>query len=97
MRHPYRMRPVVRTFMAAPVSWGKEPVLRALMSDEYRMMRWPRWVEMACGHIRRDTEQVYGNETAVRVRAAFRVMAEATGEAVPRKCRCYECAKQERS
>lgn len=97
MRNPYRMQPVVRTYVASPVRWGREPVLRELMSNPARAAEWPRWVELACGHARRDTDQVYGNETAIRVRAGLRAFFESRGlEQKPRKCRCYECAKPER-
>ncbi len=80
------MRKVVRQYFAYPVSYMREPVLR--QPHVYHV-----YVELCCGHVKRDPWDVYSNETAVRVRAAVNALAAELGEPEDRKVRCYVCGK----
>ncbi len=87
MKMPHKIREVTREFVAYPLHFAREPALR-----QPHIMH--AFVELSCGHIKRDPWDVYANETAVRVQSGLRAFAEAVGEKQkPRRCRCYQCAK----
>lgn len=90
-RAGFKMQKVVREFVAYPLHFAREPLLRAphIMHS---------FVELECGHIKRDPWEVYGNETAVRVQAGLHKLHDQFYQAGqvdepprPRKCRCREC------
>lgn len=94
-RKGFKMRAVTREFTAVPACWGREPILRAAVASGSHPGL--AFVELSCGHIKRDPWAVYGNETAVRVRAGlqqFQTLLHEAGRAeapVARRCRCREC------
>ena len=84
MRKPFRIRTVVREYFWCPWACGRHESAGRLRQEVRR------YVELSCGHEKRDPFEVYGNETAVQIRDLVRHLAE-PGQA--RKCRCYQCGK----
>ena len=67
------------------MGWKMRTVLRKFKDDQGIARE-----ELGCGHIIIDKDVLYGNETAVRIRAAARSMTTTGGER-----RCYKCSIEE--
>jgi hypothetical protein len=82
-RGSHKMRRVQFRFRAAPRDWATDP-----RHAELAHVRWT-WLLLECGHVKRDPLEVYGNETAVRVRAVFHALDQSH---TSRRVRCHQCA-----
>lgn len=85
MRQQYQMRRVVREFVYYPWAIVRHEADRSLQ----RIPK--RYVELSCGHWKRDPWEVYANETAVRLAD---VLHHLFTPDETRKSRCYHCARE---
>lgn len=90
---PWSMQRVVRTFKRQP-PWAVSAIAFAQKKGQpeptHAVWAEETAVQLACGHIKRDPWEAYGNERAVRVRAGLHAIFSPDAE---RKCRCYKCKR----